>query len=109
MSHKEKENIVKEYKQHKHDQKFGYHVSARSKVNDITHICCTGTEMMLFTVRGSTDLSLEGVTFTTPGMQEFITAMMGVDHQDFLAKMEGYALQGLKVKVRRKIINNVSR
>lgn len=51
---------------------------------------------MLFAVRGSTNLSLEAVAFTTDGVHDFMTATMGVDHQGFLAKMEGYAIQGIQ-------------
>jgi len=32
--------------------------------------------MMLFAVHGSTDLSLEGVAFTTPGMQDLVNKIM---------------------------------
>lgn len=36
LSHEDKENIVKEFEQHKQNKTFGLRVSARSKVNDIT-------------------------------------------------------------------------
>jgi hypothetical protein len=41
-------------------------------------------------------MPLKGVTYATPGVKEFLQSTMKIDTTDFLAKMEGFALQGLK-------------
>lgn len=51
---------------------------------------------MLFATRGSTDLPMKGVTFATPGVEHFLEGVMKSDPQDFLGKMEGFAVQGVK-------------
>jgi hypothetical protein len=56
----------------------------------------TGTETILFTTHGSTDLPLNGIVFTTEGVGEFMSSVMGIDHQDLVNKMEGFAIQGIK-------------
>lgn len=50
---------------------------------------------MLFVSRGTTDLPMRGVVFATPGVQNFLEGTMKIDPQDFLAKMEGFAVQGI--------------
>jgi len=56
----------------------------------------TGIETMLFATCGSTDLPMKGVTFATAGVENFLEAVMKTDPQDFLGKMEGFAVQGVK-------------
>ena len=56
----------------------------------------TGIETMLFATRGSTDLPMKGVTFATAGVENFLEAVIKTDPQDFLGKMEGFAVQGVK-------------
>jgi len=51
---------------------------------------------MLFTTRGSTDLPLRGVAFATEGVEDFLESAMKTDTQDFIGKMEGFAVQGVK-------------
>ena len=51
---------------------------------------------MLFTTHGSTDLPMKGVTFATAGVKNFLEAVMKTDPQDFLGKIEGFAVQGVK-------------
>jgi hypothetical protein len=51
---------------------------------------------MLFSTRGSTDLPLRGVTFATEGVDDFMEGGMKIDSQDFVGKMEGFAVQGIK-------------
>ena len=51
---------------------------------------------MLFAVRGTTDVVLNSITFATAGVEDFMSTTMGVDQQDFVAKLEGYAIQGIK-------------
>jgi hypothetical protein len=42
---------------------------------------------------------LWGITFTTKGVQNFMGPVMGIDNQDFMSKMEGFTIQGMKVRV----------
>jgi hypothetical protein len=58
--------------------------------------CRTGAETILYTTRGSTDLPLRGVSITTEGVQTFMASVMGIDNQDLVMKMEGFAIQGIK-------------
>lgn len=51
---------------------------------------------MLFTVRGSTSLPLTGMSFATDGVDNFVRDTLKTDPQDLLAKMEGFAIQGVK-------------
>jgi hypothetical protein len=55
-----------------------------------------GIETMLFVTHGSTDLPMNGVTFATVGVKNFLEVVMKTDPQDFLGKMEGFAVQGVK-------------
>jgi len=45
---------------------------------------------------GTTDLLLRGVTFATEGVQDFMESVVGIDNQDLVNKMEGFAIQGMK-------------
>lgn len=56
----------------------------------------TGVETMLFLTRGSTDLPLRGVAFATKGVEDFLESALKTDEQDFIGKMEGFAIQGVK-------------
>jgi len=51
---------------------------------------------MLYTTRGSTDLSLRGITFATEGVEKFMGTVMRIDDQDLVSRMEGFAVQGVK-------------
>jgi hypothetical protein len=51
---------------------------------------------MLFTTRGSTDFPLRGVSFATKGVEDFLEHGLKTDEQDFIGKMEGFAIQGVK-------------
>ena len=51
-----------------------------------------GTETMLFMTHRSTNLPMKGVTFATAGVENFWEAVMKTDPQDFLEKMEGFAV-----------------
>jgi hypothetical protein len=53
---------------------------------------------MLFTTRGTTDMPMKGVAFATPGVEHFLEGVMKTDTQDFLGKMEGFAVQGIQGK-----------
>ena len=56
----------------------------------------TGVEMMLFSTCGITNLSMRSIAFATEGVNNFMGGVMGIDTQDFLNKMEGFAIQGIK-------------
>jgi hypothetical protein len=58
--------------------------------------CRTGVETVLYTTRGSTDLPLRGITFATEGVEEFMASVMNIDNQDFVGKMEGFAIRGIR-------------
>jgi hypothetical protein len=58
----------------------------------------TGVETMLFTTRGTTDMPMRGVSFTTSGVENFLEGVMKTDTQDFLGEMEGFAVQGIQGK-----------
>jgi hypothetical protein len=42
------------------------------------------------------DLPLHGIAFTTEGVEDFLEGAMKMDMQDFIGKMEGFAVQGVK-------------
>ena len=57
---------------------------------------CTGTEHILLTTPGTTNLPLKPSAFNTAGVENFLENGLRVDPQDLLGRMEGYAVQGLK-------------
>ena len=65
-----------------------------SKLNNLRSR--TGAESLLITTRGTTDMSMRGIAFCTDGVQNFLEGVMKTDTQDFVAKMEGFAVQGIK-------------
>jgi len=50
---------------------------------------------MLFVTRGSTDLAMQSTLFATPGVDNFLEGAIKIYSQDFIAKLEGFALQGV--------------
>jgi hypothetical protein len=56
----------------------------------------TGIEALLFLTRGTTDFTLNGVSFATEGVADFMSTTIKIDEQDFVHRLEGYALNGLK-------------
>ena len=55
-----------------------------------------GVETIFFTTRGTTNLPLRNVGFSTPGVKNFLDTVMKIDQNDFLGRMEGFAVQGMK-------------
>jgi hypothetical protein len=125
LSEAQRGELLQEHDEHKSNQRHGFRISTKSRVNDITHtlkavenevrplpsdkkrltfVCAqlnnlksrTGAETMLFTTRGSTDLPLRGVAYATEGVNNFLEGAMKIDTQDFVGKMEGFAVQGVK-------------
>ena len=50
----------------------------------------------MYTTHGTTDLPPQGIAFTTDGVKDFMGAVMGVDTNDPISKMEGFVVQGIK-------------
>ncbi|KIJ57835.1 hypothetical protein HYDPIDRAFT_103757 [Hydnomerulius pinastri MD-312] len=104
LSPSKKSALVEEFSKFREAKSFGFRVGAQSKVNDVTKTlkalnnlrCRTGTETILYATRGSTDVPLNGVAFATEGVQDFMGTVMGIDNQDMVSKMEGFAIQGIK-------------
>lgn len=108
LSNQERIDIVQEFEKQKATQTKAFRVSTKSRINDATHTLAaveselnnlksrTGVETMLFATRGSTDLPMKGVTFATSGVEHFLEGVMKTAPQDFLRKMEGFAVQGIK-------------
>ncbi|EGO01357.1 hypothetical protein SERLA73DRAFT_72302 [Serpula lacrymans var. lacrymans S7.3] len=107
LSDDEKKQLLVEYSAHLETKKTGFCMTTKSRINDVTETlkiieneleslrCRTGIEVMLYVVRGSTDLPLRGVTFSTEGIETFMRTCMGINNQDLLSKMEGFAIQGI--------------
>ena len=47
---------------------------------------------MLYATRGTTDLPLRGIAFTTDGIANFMGPVMGIETQTLISKMEGFAV-----------------
>lgn len=56
----------------------------------------SGIEAMLFVTHGSMDTPLNGTAFTMPSIKDFLLSVLELDKLEFLAWMDGYAIQGLK-------------
>ncbi|KAH7922382.1 hypothetical protein BV22DRAFT_974595, partial [Leucogyrophana mollusca] len=101
-------DLGEEYVEYRENKLLGRRISTKSKVNNVTLTMksvesqlnslnsCTGAEMILFTTCGTTDLPLRGLAFATPGIEDFMPIVMNMDTQDFVTKMEGFAIQGIK-------------
>ncbi|KAG6372114.1 hypothetical protein JVT61DRAFT_8828 [Boletus reticuloceps] len=108
LSADEKQRLVEEFSDFRLNKTTGTRVTMRSKVNDVTHTiksieleldnlrCRTGVETILYAARGTTSLPLRGVAFATDGVEDFMPSVMGVDKQEMVSKMEGYAVQGVR-------------
>ena len=57
---------------------------------------CTGAEVVLYATRGATDLPMQGIAFSTEGVAQFLEHVLKIDTQDFLCKMEVFAVQGIR-------------
>ncbi|KIK32734.1 hypothetical protein CY34DRAFT_27164 [Suillus luteus UH-Slu-Lm8-n1] len=108
LSKEEQDTILKEYVDWTKTKTTGTRISTKSKIVDITQTlkavenelnslrCRTGTETILYTTRGSTDLPLRAIVFSTEGVQNFMRSVMNIDNQHLVSKMEGFAIQGMK-------------
>ncbi|KAG1728277.1 uncharacterized protein EDB91DRAFT_1086153 [Suillus paluster] len=68
LSKQEQEDLLKEFTEQRETKTLGLHILMKSK----------------------------GITFTTEGVQNFMGSVMGINNQDFMSKMEGFAIQGMK-------------
>ncbi|KAG2126224.1 hypothetical protein DEU56DRAFT_758971 [Suillus clintonianus] len=97
LSKEEQEVLLKEYTDWTKTKTTGTRISTKLWRNELNSLRCrTGAETILYTTRGSTDLPLRGVTFTTEGVEHFMHSVMSIDNQDLVSKMEGFAIQGMK-------------
>ncbi|KIK74146.1 hypothetical protein PAXRUDRAFT_20165 [Paxillus rubicundulus Ve08.2h10] len=108
LSDAERKRIIKEFSDFKEMKIIGICASTQSKVNDVTQTfkligdklnnlkARTGVETMLYATHGTTDLPLRGVAFATEGVQDFMGSLIGVEMQDLVSKMEGFAVQGIQ-------------
>ncbi|KAG1735370.1 hypothetical protein EDD22DRAFT_787722, partial [Suillus occidentalis] len=107
LTEEEKANLVEEYKEYKATKTTGQRISTKLKINDVTNTLKaveselnnlrsrTGAETIMYVVRGTTDLPLRGSQFATEGVQSFMESAMGIDNQDLVSKLEGFAIQGM--------------
>jgi len=58
----------------------------------------TGIEAVCHVVRGGSDFTFPPITFRTEGIASFLQQVYNIDEQDFVAKLEGYAVHGLRGK-----------
>lgn len=56
----------------------------------------SGIEGMFFITHGSTDTPVTSVSFATTGLDNFLKDALKLDDHELLARMEGFAIQGLK-------------
>ncbi|KAF8344861.1 hypothetical protein F5887DRAFT_841822, partial [Amanita rubescens] len=103
-----KDDLVKGLEMAKTTKAKGFQPSARSRINDVTTTLRvleneianlrsrTGIEALLFITRGTSSTPINGVSYATPGVDKFLESGLKVDEHEFIAKMEGFALQGLK-------------
>jgi hypothetical protein len=121
----ERMHLVHAFEDYKATKAQAFRISTKARINDVTQtlsavenevlscpsICAdfgthfqqfnnlksrAGVETMLFITRGTTDLPLMGVAFTTEGVDNFLEGAMKTDTQHFLGKMEGFAVQGVQ-------------
>ncbi|KAG2336019.1 hypothetical protein BDR05DRAFT_953652 [Suillus weaverae] len=90
LSNDEKDSLLKEYKEHQYKDQWDSYLH---KLNSLK--CQTGTETILYTMCSSTELPLGGITFVMEGVDDFMVSVMNIDNQEFVTKMEGFALHGL--------------
>ncbi|KAI5994435.1 hypothetical protein EDD15DRAFT_2165994 [Pisolithus albus] len=108
LSAEDKNRLIEEFSEFREAKAIGVRVTTKSKINDITHTLKavenelhnlksrTGVETVLYATRGTTDLPLRGVAFATDGIADFMGSVMGIDTQDLVSKLEGFAVQGIK-------------
>ncbi|KAH7904676.1 hypothetical protein BJ138DRAFT_1236291, partial [Hygrophoropsis aurantiaca] len=104
LTREEKDVITAEYTEYKMTKTLGRRISTKSKINDVAQTMKvlnslnsrTGVQSLAFITRGTTDLPLRGMSFATAGVDKFMSTTMNIDPQDFVSRMEGFSVQGIK-------------
>lgn len=108
LTSEEKKTIIDDFEQQKATKTKALRISTKSKIHDVNKTMAaieqelnhlksrTGVETLLFTSRGSTDLTMTGIAFATPGVEKFLQDTLKTDPQEFLQKMEGFAVAGVR-------------
>ncbi|KAF8347284.1 hypothetical protein F5887DRAFT_1072796 [Amanita rubescens] len=108
LTAEQKDTLVKELEAVKATKAKGFHSSARTRVNDVTTTLGvleneianlrsrSGIEALLFITRNSSATPLNNISYATPGVGKFLETVLKMDEHEFTAKMEAFALHGLK-------------
>ncbi|KAG6855514.1 hypothetical protein H0H87_001791 [Tephrocybe sp. NHM501043] len=108
LTPEESKCLFQEFEAFKATKAKGLRISMKSKIHDVTHTLapienelhnlktCTGIKTMLFSTCGTTDISMKGIAFATQGVENVLEGAMRMDTQDFLGKMEGFAVTGVQ-------------
>ncbi|KAI6022388.1 hypothetical protein BKA83DRAFT_4493710 [Pisolithus microcarpus] len=104
LSAEDKNRLIKEFSEFREVKAIRVCVTTKSKINDITHMLkavenelhnlksWTGVETVVYATWGTTNLPLQGVAFATEGVADFMGSVMGIDTQDLISKLEGFAI-----------------
>ena len=127
LTEEEKQEYLREYNEHEDTKQKGEWISNWSKSNNVAHTthgvghevkqptqiiitsCLpiqqlqalhlrTGIKAMCHVIRGGSDFTFPPITFWTDGIASFLQQVYNIDEQDFVAKLEGYAVHGLRGK-----------
>ncbi|KAF8333787.1 hypothetical protein F5887DRAFT_1079958 [Amanita rubescens] len=108
LTAEQKDTLVKELEAVKATKAKGFHSSARTRINDVTTTLGvleneianlrsrSGIEALLFITRNSSATPLNNISYATPGVGKFLETVLKMDEHEFTAKMEAFALHGLK-------------
>ncbi|KAF8240164.1 hypothetical protein L208DRAFT_1234855 [Tricholoma matsutake] len=97
LSIQEHKELVHKFEEQKATVMKAFCVSTKLRINDVTQTLSTiENESVLFVTCGTTEMPMSSIAFTTPGVENFLAGSMKVDSQDFLLKMEGFAVQGVQ-------------
>ncbi|KAI6029378.1 hypothetical protein BKA83DRAFT_4489339 [Pisolithus microcarpus] len=90
----DKNRLIEEFSEFREAKAIGVRVTTKSKINDITHTL-KAVENELHNLK-SVDWCRDCVAFATEGVVDFMGSMMGIDTQDLISKLEGFAVRGIK-------------
>ncbi|KAI9573739.1 hypothetical protein HD554DRAFT_2034909 [Boletus coccyginus] len=68
--------------------------AVENKLHNLQHYI--GAETIMYTMCGTTDITLQEIAFMTGGMKYFMRSVMGVDNNDLISKMKGFVVQEIK-------------
>ncbi|KAG2112651.1 uncharacterized protein F5147DRAFT_650807 [Suillus discolor] len=98
LSKEEQDKLLTEFVEFKETKTIGVCTSMKSKINDITHTLKAVENEFTLSYR-CRDYPLHGIAFATEGIENFMGTVMGVDNQDLVSKIEGFAVQGMKEEI----------